>query len=194
MKRGEDTLPIGQVPNLLPGDRLWIHPDFPESQSAHYVLIVGFLRGATNPPPSEWFTHVETWTKKVRQRGCICHGSSGGAAGGCVSGAFDGRGFQHAAECGSRAAWSVCTGGSGPEFCERGQDAAGHVSGRGQGHVADRSQIIEGTGAEGGGDAGNPGGAAVLRQAVGPAGSLSDAAHGRHGAGRCRTCRTGCRS
>jgi len=69
VKRGEDTLPIGQVPNLMPGDRLWIHPDFPESQSAHYVLIVGFLRGATNPPPSEWFTHVETWTKKVRQEG-----------------------------------------------------------------------------------------------------------------------------
>ena len=69
VKRGEETLPIGQVPNLLPGDRLWIHPDFPESQSAHYVLIVGFLRGATNPPPSEWFTHVETWSKKVRQEG-----------------------------------------------------------------------------------------------------------------------------
>jgi hypothetical protein len=63
------TLPIGQVPNLLPGDRLWIHPDFPESQSAHYVLIVGFLRGATNPPPSEWFTRVETWSKKVRAEG-----------------------------------------------------------------------------------------------------------------------------
>lgn len=69
VKRGEQTLPIGQVPNLMPGDRLWIHPDFPESQSAHYILIVGFLRGATNPPPSEWFTHVETWSKKVRQEG-----------------------------------------------------------------------------------------------------------------------------
>jgi len=69
VKRGEETLPIGQVPNLLPGDRLWIHPDFPESQSAHYVLIIGFLRGATNPPPPEWFTHVETWTKKVRSEG-----------------------------------------------------------------------------------------------------------------------------
>jgi len=69
VKRGEETLPIGQVPNLLPGDRLWIHPDFPESQSAHYVLIIGFLRGATNPPPPEWFTHVETWTKKVRAEG-----------------------------------------------------------------------------------------------------------------------------
>lgn len=69
VKRGEITLPIGQVPNLLPGDRLWIHPDFPESQSTKYVLIVGFLRGATNPPPAEWFTRVETWSKQVRAEG-----------------------------------------------------------------------------------------------------------------------------
>ena len=69
VKRGDSTLPIGQVPNLLPGDRLWIHPDFPESQSAHYLLIVAFLRGATNPPPPEWFTKVETWTKQVRDEG-----------------------------------------------------------------------------------------------------------------------------
>src|SRR6516164_5226545 len=69
VKRGDSTLPIGQVPNLLPGDRLWIHPDFPESQSAHYLLIVAFLRGATNPPPPEWFTRVETWTKQAREEG-----------------------------------------------------------------------------------------------------------------------------
>jgi hypothetical protein len=69
VKRGEVTLPIGEVANLLPGDRLWIHPDFPESQSAHYVLIVAFLRGATNPPPQEWFTRVETWTRVVREEG-----------------------------------------------------------------------------------------------------------------------------
>lgn len=69
VKRGETTLPIGEVPNLLPGDRLWIHPDFPESQTAHYVLIVAFLRGATNPPPPEWFTRVETWTGGTREEG-----------------------------------------------------------------------------------------------------------------------------
>lgn len=69
VKRGDITLPIGQVPNLLPGDRLWIHPDFPESQSAHYVLIVAFLRGATNPPPPEWFTRVDTWDRDVREEG-----------------------------------------------------------------------------------------------------------------------------
>ena len=69
VKRGEVTLPIGEVPNLLPGDRLWIHPDLPESQSAHYVLIVAFLRGVTNPPPPEWFTRVETWTRAAREEG-----------------------------------------------------------------------------------------------------------------------------
>ncbi len=69
VKRGEVTRPIGETPNLLPGDRLWIHPDFPESQTAHYVLIVAFLRGATNPPPPEWFTRVETWSREAREEG-----------------------------------------------------------------------------------------------------------------------------
>ena len=69
VKRGEVTLPIGQTPNLLPGDRLWIHPDFPESQSERYVLVVAFLRGATNPPPTDWFTRVDTWTKQARNEG-----------------------------------------------------------------------------------------------------------------------------
>ncbi|HUH62196.1 MAG TPA: hypothetical protein VLZ50_04320 [Terracidiphilus sp.] len=67
VKRGDITLPIGQVPNLLPGDRLWIHPDLPESQSAHFVLVVAFLRGITNPPPPEWFTRVETWSRTARE-------------------------------------------------------------------------------------------------------------------------------
>ena len=69
VKRGDVTLPIGETPNLLPGDRLWIHPDFPESQSEHYVLIVAFLRGSTNPPPPEWFTRVETWSRQARDEG-----------------------------------------------------------------------------------------------------------------------------
>ncbi len=69
VKRGQVTLPIGQVPSLLPGDRLWIHPDFPDSQSARYMLIVAFLRGITNPPPNEWFTRVETWNRDVRNEG-----------------------------------------------------------------------------------------------------------------------------
>ncbi|MFP5237444.1 MAG: hypothetical protein ACLGSD_16225 [Acidobacteriota bacterium] len=69
VKRGDVTLPISEVPNLLPGDRLWIHPDLPESQSAHFVLVVAFLRGATNPPPYDWFTRVDTWTRGAREEG-----------------------------------------------------------------------------------------------------------------------------
>jgi len=69
VKRGEVTLPIGEVPNLLPGDRLWIHPDFPESQATRFVLIVAFLRGSTNQPPRDWFTRVETWNHDVRSEG-----------------------------------------------------------------------------------------------------------------------------
>jgi hypothetical protein len=69
VKRGDLTLPIAEVPNLLPGDRLWVHPDLPESQATHFVLVVAFLRGSTNPPPPEWFTRVETWTRDVRDEG-----------------------------------------------------------------------------------------------------------------------------
>jgi hypothetical protein len=71
VQRGGKELPIGQVPNLLPGDRLWIHADLPESQSAHYLMVVAFLRGATNPPPEKWFTCVETWKKPLRQEGVM---------------------------------------------------------------------------------------------------------------------------
>jgi hypothetical protein len=63
------TLPIAQVPTLNPGDKLWIHPDLPPSQSVKYLLIVAFLRGTTNPPPPEWFTRVETWDRHVRAEG-----------------------------------------------------------------------------------------------------------------------------
>ena len=71
VKRGNITLPISQTPNLLPGDRLWIHPDLPESQSRHFVLVVAFLRGATNPPPPTWFTRVETWTREAHDEGVL---------------------------------------------------------------------------------------------------------------------------
>jgi hypothetical protein len=69
--RGGKPLPIADVPNLQPGDRLWIHPDFPEDQSARYILVVAFLRGPTNPPPENWFTRIETWKKQVRQEGFV---------------------------------------------------------------------------------------------------------------------------
>ena len=69
VQRAGITLPIAQVPNLQAGDRIWIHPDLPESQSVHYLMVVVFLRGATNPPPDSWFTRVDTWTKPVRDEG-----------------------------------------------------------------------------------------------------------------------------
>jgi hypothetical protein len=69
VKRGTLTLPVSETPNLLPGDRLWIHPDLPSTQSEHFVLVVAFLRGTTNPPPNEWFTRVETWTPKAHDEG-----------------------------------------------------------------------------------------------------------------------------
>jgi len=71
VSRGGKPLPISDVANLQPGDRLWIHPDFPEDQSARYLLVVAFLRGSTNPPPENWFTRAETWKKQVRQEGIV---------------------------------------------------------------------------------------------------------------------------
>lgn len=67
--RGGKTLPIANVPNLQPGDKVWVHPDLPASQSAHYLLVVAFLRGATNPPPENWFLKEETWQKKTANEG-----------------------------------------------------------------------------------------------------------------------------
>ena len=69
VNRGGVKLPISEVPNLAPGDELWIHPELPDDQAAHYLLIVTFLRGSTNPPPEDWFTSAETWSKKVREEG-----------------------------------------------------------------------------------------------------------------------------
>lgn len=69
VQRAGVTMPVAEVPNLQPGDRLWVHPDLPESQSVHYLMVVVFLRGATNPPPEAWFTRAETWTKPVHEEG-----------------------------------------------------------------------------------------------------------------------------
>ncbi|HEX3363509.1 hypothetical protein, partial [Phenylobacterium sp.] len=60
------TLPISEVPNLTAGDRLAIEAVLPPSQSVRYLLIVAFLRGATDPPPAKWFYRAETWTKTGR--------------------------------------------------------------------------------------------------------------------------------
>jgi hypothetical protein len=65
--RGPSTLPIAQVPNLQPGDKIWVKADLPASQSNHLMLIVAFLRGTTNEPPDDWFTEIDTWNKKTAE-------------------------------------------------------------------------------------------------------------------------------
>jgi hypothetical protein len=69
--RGGKTLPIADVSNLQPDDRLWIHVDLPDDQAVHYLLVVAFLRGSTNPPPENWFTRAETWNKQVLAEGTV---------------------------------------------------------------------------------------------------------------------------
>ncbi len=67
--RSGKTLPISEVPNLQAGDRIWLHPEVTSGKSAHYLLIAAFLRGSTNPPPDEWFTKADTWSKQVKREG-----------------------------------------------------------------------------------------------------------------------------
>lgn len=67
--RGSTILPASEVPNLAEGDRIWIRPEFPESQSAHYLMVAAFLAGSTNPPPKSWFFPCKTWTGKCAKDG-----------------------------------------------------------------------------------------------------------------------------
>jgi hypothetical protein len=69
VNRAGRTLPIARVPNLRPGDRLWLHPVLPTGESVHYLMIASFLRGSTNPPPDAWFKRMETWRKQIREEG-----------------------------------------------------------------------------------------------------------------------------
>ena len=69
--RSGKTLPISQVPNLHPGDRVWVRSEMPDSQSVHYLLVAAFLRGSTNPPPEHWLMKAETWNKGVREEGIV---------------------------------------------------------------------------------------------------------------------------
>jgi hypothetical protein len=64
--RAGTTLPISQVPDLSAGDQLTIKADFTKEQSAHYLLVAAFLRGATNPPPKDWVFGAETWKRKAK--------------------------------------------------------------------------------------------------------------------------------
>src|SRR5688572_2236534 len=67
--RDKTVLPIAQVPHLAAGDKLSIKADFPENQSEHYLLIVSFLRGPTNPPPKNWFFSCEAWKRACAEKG-----------------------------------------------------------------------------------------------------------------------------
>jgi len=67
--RGDHTLPIGEVPNLAPGDRVLIKAELPPTQSAHYLLIAAFLNGSTNPPPANEFFHCKAWTHPCQEQG-----------------------------------------------------------------------------------------------------------------------------
>lgn len=64
VSRGAVALPLSAVPALREGDRLTVRAVLPEDQSARYRLIVAFLRGATNPPPKDWFHETESWREK----------------------------------------------------------------------------------------------------------------------------------
>ncbi|MGA7398381.1 MAG: hypothetical protein WBW38_00065 [Candidatus Sulfotelmatobacter sp.] len=69
VQREGHTLPIAEVPNLQSGDRLWVHPDLPDTQSIRYLMVISFLRGSTNPPPESWFIRVDAWSKQVHDEG-----------------------------------------------------------------------------------------------------------------------------
>ncbi len=67
--RGSTTLPASEVPNLAPGDRVWIKADLPETQSVRYLMVAAFLSGSTNPPPEKWFFACKIWTEKCGSEG-----------------------------------------------------------------------------------------------------------------------------
>jgi len=65
VSRNGSTLPVAQVPQLAEGDELSIRADLPPNQTARYLLVAAFLRGATNPPPKSWFFQSQTWSPKA---------------------------------------------------------------------------------------------------------------------------------
>ncbi len=67
--RGSMILPASEVPHLAEGDRIWIKPEFPETQSAHYLMVAVFLSGPTNPPPENWFFACKTWKGRCATEG-----------------------------------------------------------------------------------------------------------------------------
>jgi len=73
--RAGRTLPIAEVPNLAAGDELVITPQPPPGEGARYLLVAGFLRGATNPPPESWFSRTAAWKTKAVLKVTVPHGA-----------------------------------------------------------------------------------------------------------------------
>ena len=67
--RGTVTLPAAEVPSLATGDQIWIKANLPSTQSAHYLMVVAFLSGSTNPPPENWFYPCKLWSAKCGTEG-----------------------------------------------------------------------------------------------------------------------------
>ena len=67
--RGATTLAIAEVPHLAAGDTLAIKSGFSQEQSEHYLMVVAFLRGSTNPPPKDWFFQCATWKRDCASKG-----------------------------------------------------------------------------------------------------------------------------
>ena len=85
-----------------------IKADFPATQSEHYLLIVAFLRGPTNPPPKDWFFNCATWKRTTaRTKGLDRRRSRRCAAGTDLSRAGNWRRFQNARQCRARPPWRI---------------------------------------------------------------------------------------
>jgi hypothetical protein len=67
--RGARTLPAAEVPSLAAGDRVSVKADLASDAASHYLMVAAFLRGATNPPPEDWFFSCETWTRRCAKDG-----------------------------------------------------------------------------------------------------------------------------
>ena len=139
--RGGKTLPIAEVPNLQPGDKVWVHPELPSSQSAHYLLVVAFLRGATNPPPENWFLKEETWQKKLASEGIHFTVPPDAQQTLLFLAPETGGDYQDAAQCGARTPRLVCAGFAGPEPGQPGPLAGADLSEQRAGHSGDESGI-----------------------------------------------------
>lgn len=61
VSRGGQTLPIAAVPTLAPGDRISVSPRLTTQTSAHYLIVLSFLRSAVSPPQDRWFTRLDSW-------------------------------------------------------------------------------------------------------------------------------------